>query len=79
MCCDPDCHTACDPVFPEDCTNGVDDNWDGRVDCADAECARCSPVCDGEPWTPERCDNGLDDDRDGRIDADDPDCPRACS
>ena len=37
---------ACEPGRMEDCTNGVDDNCDGLVDCADPQCQpgyRCAP------------------------------------
>ncbi|MEB2285682.1 MAG: right-handed parallel beta-helix repeat-containing protein [Myxococcales bacterium] len=55
----------------EDCSNGVDDNGNGLVDCDDLECT-------GKPFCPERCDNCLDDDGDGAVDRDDADCaPRA--
>ncbi|MFH2008500.1 MAG: hypothetical protein ABI333_18075 [bacterium] len=55
----------------EHCDNGIDDNGDDLVDCAD-------PQCDGHascnPFTEYACDNGVDDDGDGTIDCDDPDC-----
>lgn len=54
---------------PEDCGNGVDDDGDGAVDCADADCAS-TPDC----APPEDCGNGLDDDLDGRVDCEDTDC-----
>lgn len=49
--------------FPEDCYNGIDDDGDGLIDCADPDCD-CTEICD----------NGIDDDGDGLVDADDPDC-----
>ncbi|MFH2005534.1 MAG: trypsin-like serine protease [bacterium] len=52
------------------CDNGVDDDGDGAVDCADPDCAS-DPGCQ---TTPEDCDNGVDDDGDGAIDCADPDC-----
>lgn len=59
----------------EDCTNGIDDNGDGLVDCADPDCPPCSS---------EVCNNGVDDDGDGLVDCDDPDCfgigcPEVCT
>jgi hypothetical protein len=54
----------------EVCTNGVDDDGDGRVDCADPDCAS-DPACQ---IPDEVCGNGLDDDQDGAADCDDPDC-----
>ena len=65
------CSSSCQVEEPEsDCSNGVDDDSDGLVDCADPDCAGdhdCTPV-------PEVCDNGLDDDLDGAIDCADSDC-----
>jgi len=58
---------------PEYCTNGVDDDGDGLVDCDDPQCAM-APTC-----LFEDCTNGLDDDGDGLADCDDPDCATAPS
>ncbi len=55
---------------PENCTNGIDDDGDGRIDCDD-------PDCQGEnacPLPPEDCTNSADDDGDGRADCADADC-----
>ena len=46
---------------PEDCRNGIDDDQDGAIDCADVDCQAGGP--DGT------CD-GIDDDCDGAIDED---------
>jgi len=53
----------------EDCSNGVDDDFDGRIDCSD-------PECTGETNCPigEICGNGIDDDGDGAVDCDDGEC-----
>lgn len=56
----------------EECTNGIDDDGDGKIDCADSDC-RCGPGCT-PPATETSCTNGLDDDCDGLVDCDDPDC-----
>ena len=56
---------------PESCTNGVDDDCDGVVDCADTDCAG-SPCCCVP--SPESCTNGRDDDCDGLVDCDDSAC-----
>jgi hypothetical protein len=56
---------------PEDCSNGVDDDGDGRADCADTDCAgeaRCQPE--------DNCADGVDNDEDGFTDCDDADCRR---
>ena len=48
--CDPGGRCVCGPVGKEDndtaCGNGRDDDCDGRIDCADADCVRrrCAPV-----------------------------------
>jgi Zn-dependent metalloprotease len=55
----------------EVCNNGVDDDGDGAIDCADADCA-ADPACTSTPA--EDCSNGVDDDGDGAVDCADPDC-----
>jgi len=52
------------------CTDGVDDDCDGLVDCIDPECAG-APACQG---TENICDDGQDNDSDGAIDCLDSDC-----
>ena len=52
---------------PEDCTNGLDDDGDGLIDCED-------PSCTDDPTCPEICDNSVDDDADGDIDCGDSEC-----
>ena len=54
----------------ENCGNGLDDDGDGRADCADADCASTA-ACQSAS---ENCGNGLDDDGDGLVDCDDADC-----
>ncbi|MCH7839013.1 MAG: trypsin-like peptidase domain-containing protein [Planctomycetes bacterium] len=56
----------------EVCDDGVDNDCDGDVDCADADCSG-DPACACTPST-EVCDNGVDDDCDGATDCDDADC-----
>ena len=54
----------------EDCSNEIDDDGDGFIDCQDEDCAYtldCSV-----PF--EDCSNEIDDDGDGFIDCDDWDC-----
>ena len=51
----------------ENCTNGVDDDGDGAIDCNDVDCSS-DPSCGGSP---ENCTNGIDDDQDGYTDCDD--------
>jgi len=58
------------PVFDVEvsCSNLVDDDGDGFVDCDDSDC-RFDTAC-----IPEVCDNGVDDDGDGLTDCDDLEC-----
>ncbi|MFA5936100.1 MAG: fibronectin type III domain-containing protein [Patescibacteria group bacterium] len=60
---------------PAACSNGIDDDGDGDVDCIDSECA-VLPICAGpQPEnTPAACSNGVDDDQDGAIDCQDSEC-----
>lgn len=51
------------------CTNGLDDDANGRVDCDDPVCAE-----DAACAATEVCDDGRDNDRDGSVDCQDPDC-----
>ncbi len=53
-----------------DCTNGIDDDLDGDIDCADSNCA-ADPACLEEG--PE-CSDGIDNDGDGATDCADFDC-----
>jgi len=67
--CLADCsYGACQPPV-ENCSNGIDDDCDGKVDCADPDCF-ADPFC----VIPENCSNGIDDDGDNLVDCDDPDC-----
>lgn len=66
-------------LFPENtparCSNSVDDDGDGNIDCADTECTAL-PICSvSQPeQTVSACSNGIDDDIDGDIDCQDTDC-----
>lgn len=67
----------------EICNNGLDDNHDGKIDCADeTSCPQttacrgglcCQGKCTSES-TPELCANGADDDCDGQKDCEDAKC-----
>jgi len=59
---------TCGAAQTEDCSNGVDDDGDGKIDCADPDCTQ---TCQQNR---EICDNNKDDDGDGSIDCADPDC-----
>jgi hypothetical protein len=66
---------------PEICNDGIDNDGDHYVDCADPDCVN-APNCfncnNGKPPTPEfgegRCSDGEDNDCDGKIDCADKDC-----
>jgi len=56
-------------IIKEICTNGIDDDYDGDVDCYDIDCENhviCIPL--------EVCTDGLDNDGDGKADCYDADC-----
>ncbi|HJL14734.1 MAG TPA: hypothetical protein RMH99_03705 [Sandaracinaceae bacterium LLY-WYZ-13_1] len=61
----------------EICHNRHDDDGDGRVDCADADCAghpACPAAAQAREDTPALCRNGRDDDGDGDVDCEDARC-----
>ena len=73
--------TCDDTVTPaEDCTDGVDNDGDTMIDCADIDCVG-APGC-----TSEQCEDNIDNDLDSFIDCADSDCdsdpactPELCS
>jgi hypothetical protein len=68
---------GCIPNLPEICNDGVDDNCNNLIDCADPGCfGNRACIVAGV----EICNNGIDDDDDKLIDCADPDCvgSRAC-
>ncbi len=71
------------PTWEVYCNDGRDDDLDGRMDCADSDCATSSHCTSAGlggaygvplPTQPEICGNGLDDDWDGSYDCADSDC-----
>ncbi|MBI4603979.1 MAG: hypothetical protein HY721_18645 [Planctomycetes bacterium] len=54
------------------CNDQVDNDLDGKIDCADEDCAD-DPVFCGVPEA-GKCDDGKDNDKDGKTDCDDEDC-----
>ncbi len=56
------------PPFETNCSNGIDDDGDGLVDCDDPDCYNSNNCL------LEICDNGIDDDGDGLVDCDDTEC-----
>lgn len=68
-----------DPDPAEVCADGIDNDGDVYVDCADPDClAECGNCNAGQPPGPEfgvaACTDGQDNDCDGDIDCDDDDC-----
>ncbi|MGB3851136.1 MAG: hypothetical protein WA958_14300, partial [Tunicatimonas sp.] len=66
-------HFAFAQVVVEDCRNGIDDNGDGLIDCADS--FRCGGVedCKFEDRN-FNCADGIDNDGNGDVDCDDALC-----
>lgn len=54
------------------CTDRIDNDRDGRVDCADSDCA--ANVACFVPPSETSCTDRLDNDADGAVDCADPDC-----
>ncbi len=54
------------------CADGLDNDGDGAIDCADSDCA-AAPACQA-PTSETACADGLDNDGDGAIDCADSDC-----
>ncbi len=78
---DPDCATILYgvPTFEGDCSDGLDDDGDGLVDCCDDDCegdSACAVACPeyGAPMPERDCGDCIDNDCDGLVDDLDPDC-----
>jgi hypothetical protein len=72
------------PEIETSCTDGIDNDLDGYIDCEDVDCIgdeACSMVALYAVVQPEDCTDGVDNDGDGWIDCDDEDCfeDPACS
>jgi hypothetical protein len=65
--------TVVEPIpCPEtNCSDGIDNDRDGDVDCSDSDCT--------EPCPAEVCDDGIDNDQNGLVDCDDPICSESCN
>ncbi|MBM4342436.1 MAG: hypothetical protein FJ100_03545 [Deltaproteobacteria bacterium] len=73
----PTAGAAAAPAGKEvNCADRKDDDGDGMVDCADADCAKdeACKIGSGPENTNARCSDWFDNDGDGLIDCDDPDC-----
>ncbi len=70
-CDEPSCATDVHCIPEADCDDGLDDDLDGPVDCADRDCDGVA----GCTWGHEAdCGDGFDNDSDGLIDCLDPEC-----
>ena len=77
--------TVCVENTLADCTDGKDNDGDGRADCFDSDCGRLAgsdlelirDFCGAEAEdTQERCSDGIDNDLNGYTDCDDFSCSR---
>ncbi len=58
------------------CSNGVDDDGDGLIDCRDPGCSATN-YCQENKNNRDTCSNGFDDDQNGLIDCSEPACAGA--
>ncbi len=59
------------------CSDGIDNDNNGKIDCDDPNCADftfCAKTEEGKENTLAACADGDDNDGDGKIDCDDPEC-----
>ncbi len=61
-------------VSPEICNDLIDNNNDGKIDCADPTCVNTVECIINPKVLVEICDNNSDDNNDGKIDCADPTC-----
>jgi hypothetical protein len=59
-----------------ECADGIDNDRDGLVDCADPDCYE-APECEGLADIEFNCVDGIDNDGNGLTDCDDPACARS--
>jgi len=58
--------------LPPQCSDGIDNDGDGRIDADDPGCADAADLDEHSPEL--ACDDGIDNDGDGFVDAADPNC-----
>lgn len=56
------------------CSNGFDDDGDGRIDLSDPQCQNSADDSEGNGYNVAQCMDSLDNDSDGLVDLADPDC-----
>lgn len=56
------------------CNDTIDNDLDGKVDCADEDCADDPTFCGVPENSNALCSDGRDNDKDGKTDCDDEDC-----
>ncbi|MEZ4470923.1 MAG: hypothetical protein R3F60_09005 [bacterium] len=66
--------TTTRPTSPTQCSDGIDNDGDGRIDRQDPACTADSDDDESADPPPPQCANGMDDDGDGAIDLADPGC-----
>jgi hypothetical protein len=59
------------PATESNCTDGTDNDGDGKVDCDDTDCSSDHTAC---PTNEGNCNDGIDNDHDSDTDCDDTDC-----
>lgn len=64
---------TCTESSPEECSDGIDNDGDGLIDCDDDECTFLD-VCTLSESTTIACQDGIDNDGDGLTDCMDADC-----
>lgn len=67
---------VCTATESEVCTDGLDNDGDTLIDCADEEDCASDTTC-FSPEVTEICDDGIDNDTDGYMDCDDDECDTA--
>ena len=63
----------CTEESPTECSDGIDNDGDGLVDCMEDVCASLD-VCAQLETSTSACSDGIDNDGDGLADCQDPDC-----